>query len=181
LQTEHLANSPQLTEAYGAATAALIAIITEMGHQIEAMEAQVITYFGRYPDSEIYLSQPGLGKILGAWVLGEFGDAANRYTNAQARRNYAGTLPITRASGKKLVVLARYARNKRLTDALFQQAFTAFTASPGARAYYDSLRARGIGHNDVLRRLSNRLVGILHGCLRRGYVYDDATAWPAPK
>ncbi len=85
-------------------------------------------------------------------VLGEFGDAANRYTNAKARRNYAGTSPITRASGKKLVVLTRYARNKRLADTLFQQAFTALTASPGARAYYDSLRARGIGHNDALRR-----------------------------
>jgi hypothetical protein len=79
------------------------------------------------------------------------------------------------------VVLARYARNKRLADALFQQAFTALTASPGARAYYDSLRARGIGHNDALRRLSNRLVGILHGCLRRGCVYDEATAWPTYK
>jgi hypothetical protein len=50
------------------------------------------------------------------------------------------------------VVLARYARNKRLADALYQQAFAALTASPGARAYYDSLRARGLSHNDALRR-----------------------------
>lgn len=181
LHTEHLATLPQLTEAYGATTAALVAIITEMGHQIEALEAQVTTHFGRHPDSDIYLSQPGLGKILAARVLGEFGDATGRYANAKARRNYAGTSPITRASGKKLVVLARYARNKRLADALFQQAFSALTASPGARAYYDSLRARGISHNDALRRLSNRLVGILHGCLRRGTLYDEATAWPPPK
>lgn len=181
LHTEHLTTLPQVTEAYGAATAALVAIITEMGHQIEALEAQVVTHFGRHPDRDIYLSQPGLGKTLGARVLGEFGDAAGRYANAKARRNYAGTSPITRASGKKLVVLARYARNKRLADALYQQAFAALTASPGARAYYDSLRARGISHNDALRRLSNRLVGILHGCLRRGCVYDEATAWPTPK
>jgi hypothetical protein len=59
--------------------------------------------------------------------------------------------------------------------------FTALSVSHGARAYYDSLRARAIGHNDALRRLSNRLVGILHGCLRRGTVYDEATAWPTPK
>ena len=63
-------------------------------------------------------------------VLAEFGDATNRYTDAQARRNYAGTSPITRASGKKTLVLSRYARNKRLADALFQQAFSALTASP---------------------------------------------------
>ena len=79
------------------------------------------------------------------------------------------------------MVLARYARDKRLADALFHQAFAARSASPGARAFYDSLRARRISHNDALRRLSNRLVGILHGCLRRGTVYDEATAWPPPK
>jgi transposase len=181
LQAEHLTTSPQLTEAYGAAMAALVKIIAEIGHQIEALEAQVVTHFGRHPDREIYLSQPGLGKILAARVLGEFGDATGRYANAKARRNYAGTSPITRASGKKLVVLAHYARNKRLADALFQQAFAALSASPGARAFYDSLRARRISHNDALRRLSNRLVGILHGCLRRGTVYDEATARPPPK
>ena len=110
---------------------------------------------------------------LGSWLNSQ--DAPGRYTDAKARRNYAGTSPITRASGKKKVVLARYARNNRLSDALFQQAFAALTASPGARAFYDSLRARDIGHHDALRRLSNRLVGILHGCpgpphhLRRGH------------
>ena len=80
--------------------------------------------------------------------------------------------------GKKTLVLARYVRNKRLADALFQQAFSALIASPGARAFYDSLRARDIGHNDALRRLSNRLVAILHGCLRHGTTYNEATAWP---
>jgi len=79
------------------------------------------------------------------------------------------------------VVLARYARNNRLIDALFRQAFAALTGSSGARAYYDSLRARDIGHHDALRRLANRLVGILHGCLRHGTSYDEATAWPTPK
>jgi len=180
LQTEHLQALPQIVEAYGASTRALVSILTEMNRQIDAVEEQVVTHFGRHPDSEIYLSQPGLGKILAARVLAEFGDATNRYTDAKARRNYAGTSPITRASGKKTVVLARYVRNKRLADALFQQAFSALIASPGARAFYDSLRARDIGHNDALRRLSNRLVAILHGCLRHGTTYNEATAWPTP-
>lgn len=181
LQTEHLQTLPQIAEAYGASTAALVAIITELGRQIKTVEDQVVTHFGRHPDGEIYLSQPGLGQILAARVLAEFGDATGRYTDGKARRNYAGTSPITRASGKKRVVLARYARNTRLADALFQQAFCALSVSPGARAYYDSLRAREISHNDALRRVSNRLVGILHGCLRHHSTYDEATAWPTPK
>ena len=96
---------------------------------------------------------------------------------AKARKNYAGTSPITRASGKKKIVTARFIHNDRLIDALDAQAFAALNASPGARAYYDQLRARGIEHNDALRRLANRLVGILHGCLKTRTLYDEATAW----
>ena len=57
--------------------------------------------FWQHPDAEIYLSQPGIGPVLGARVLAEFGDDAHRYTDAKARKNYAGTSPITKASGKK--------------------------------------------------------------------------------
>src|SRR5215472_3666119 len=92
-------------------------------------------------------------------------------------RTTAGTSPITRASGRKRVVLARYARNERLGDAVQQWAFGSLKGSPGARAYYDTHRARNIGHQAALRQLANRLVGILHGCLKTGTVYDEATAW----
>jgi hypothetical protein len=88
--------------------------------------------------------------------------------------------PITRASGTKRVVLARYTRNRRLADALYQQAFAALSTSPGARTYYDQHRARGATHHQALRTLANRLVGILHGCLRHRVAYDEYTAWPAP-
>ncbi len=84
-------------------------------------------HFGRHPDAEIYRSQPGLGDLLGARVLGEFGDDPDRYAGARARKNYAGQAPITRASGTKRVVLARYVRNRRLADALHQQAFCALS------------------------------------------------------
>ena len=155
----------------------MAAVITVLNTQINVLQGQVETHFGRHPAVEIYRSQPGFGEILGARVLGEFGDDPHRYLDAKARKNYAGTSPITRASGKKKIVLARYARNDRLADALHQQAFCALRASPGARAYYDTLRARGIGHHAALRQLGNRLVGILHGCLRTGQPYNEDTAW----
>ena len=155
----------------------LTAVITALNTQIKTMEAQVVASFGRHPDAERYRSQPGLGDVLAARVLAEFGDDPDRYAGAQSRKNDAGTPPITKASGKKKVVLARYVRNHRLADALHQQAFCALTASPGARAYYDSLRARGTGHHAALRQLANRLVGILHGCLKTGTIYNEQTAW----
>ena len=100
-------------------------------------------HFDRHPDAEIYPSQPGLGEILGARVLGEFGDDSDRYDGARARKNYAGNAPITRPSGKRRAVLGRHVRNRRLADARHQQAFCPLTGSPGARAYYDSPRAPG--------------------------------------
>ena len=110
-------------------------------------------------------------------MLGEFGDDPDRYANSKARKNYAGTSPITRASGTRRIVLARYARNRRLADALHQWAFCAMRGSPGARNYYTTMRARGIGHQAAIRQLSNRLVGILHGCLKTQTLYDETTAW----
>ena len=74
-------------------------------------------------------------------------------------------------------MLARYARNQRLADACYLWAFAALTASPGARAFYDQRRAAGDTHHRALRALANRLVGILHGCLRHHTLYDEHTAW----
>ena len=178
LRAEHLGQPDVVAAAYAASIQALIAVLTVLNTQITQMAGQVEAHFGQHPDVEIYRSQPGLGTVLGARVLGEFGDDPARYSCAKARKNYAATSPITRASGKKTVVAARFVHNDRLVDALMSQAFNALRCSPGARAYYDRHRARGAGHNAALRQLANRLVGILHGCLKTGTLYDETTAWP---
>lgn len=177
LRTEQLAAPAAVTAAFGATTRAAVGIIAELNHQIAALEAELSTHFEAHPDADIYLSLPGLGVILGARVLGEFGDDPNRYTTAKCRKNYAGTSPLTIASGKKRAVLARHVRNRRLYDAIDQWAFCALTTSPGARAFYDQHRAAGDLHHQALRALGNRLVGILHGCLRHRTAYSEHKAW----
>jgi hypothetical protein len=178
LRSAQLGQPPAVTAAYAVTARSLIAVITVLNEQVKALESQVEADFGRHPDAEIYRSQPGLGSVLGARVLGEFGDDPHRYASGKARKNYAATSPLTRASGKKKVVTARYIRNDRLTDALMAQAFTALSVSPGARALYDAERDRGTEYNAALRKVANRLVGILHGCLKTRTLYDEATAWP---
>ena len=177
LRGEHLGQPEVLTAAYAATVRALIAVIATLNEQVKILQGQVGEHFGRHPDAEIYLSQPGMGAILGARVLAEFGDDPHRYRDGKARRNYAATSPITRASGKKKVVAARFVHNDRLIDALNAWAFSSLNASPGARAFYDQQRAKGTEHNDALRRLANRLVGILHGCLKTRTLYDEVIAW----
>ena len=166
-----------LAEAYAAAVRSLTVIISALNGEIATMERQVTACFRGHPDAAIYLSQPGTGEIPGARQLGEFGDDPHRYASAKARKNYAATSPVTRQSGKKKIVLARFIRNGRLADAVHRQAQSALRASPGARAFYDEQRDRGLNHDAALRALSNRLVGILHGCLKTRTLYDEATAW----
>ena len=177
LRSEQLGAPPAVAAAFGATTRAAVGIIAELNRQISELEAELAAHFETHPDADIYRSLPGLGVVLGARVLGEFGDDPNRYTDAKSRRNYAGTSPLTVASGKKRAVLARHVRNRRLYDAIDQWALGAINNSPGARTFYDQHRAAGDLHHQALRALGNRLVGILHGCLRHHTLYSEHTAW----
>ena len=177
LRTEQLSAPAPVADAFGATTRATVGILTELNRQIGELETSLAAHFETHPNADIYRSLPGLGVVLGARVLGEFGDDPNRYTDTKSRKNHAGTSPLTIASGKKRAVLARHIRNRRLYDAIDHWAFTALTKSPGARALYDQHRAAGDLHHQALRALGNRLVGILHGCLRHRTLYDEHTAW----
>jgi hypothetical protein len=177
LRAQQLQAPTIVADAMGATVSALVAVAAELTAQITGIQAQLAEHFDQHPDAKIIRSLPGLGMTLGARVLAEFGDDPNRYADAKSRKNYAGTSPITRASGKHRVVLARHARNRRLADACYLWAFATLTHSPGARAFYDQRRAAGDTHNRALRALANRLVGILHGCLRHQALYDEHTAW----
>ena len=177
LHTEQLTAPAAVAAAFGATTKAAVGIITELNRQITGLETELGAHFEQHPDAGIYLSVPGLGDVLGARVLGEFGDDPNRYADTKSRRNYAGTSPITRASGTKRAVLARHIRNRRLAGAIDQWAFCSLSTSPGCRVFYDQHRAKGDLHHQALRALGNRLVGILHGCLKHHTHYDEHTAW----
>ena len=178
LRGEQLGQPPAVTAAYAVTVRSLIAVITTLNEQVKVLEEQVGAHFGRHPDAEIYLSQPGIGRGSrrpGARRVRRRPRPVRQRQGPQELRRAPAR--ITRASGKKKVVAARFIRNDRLTDALMAQALSALSASPGARALYDAERARGAEHNAALRKLANRLVGILHGCLKTRTLYDEATAW----
>jgi transposase len=177
LRTEHLTQPPTVTAAYGPIVVALVKVIAAHNRQIDELETVLGDHFGQHPDAAILRSLPGLGVVTGARVLGEFGDDPARYDGAKARRNYAGTSPLTVASGTRTIVRARHIRNKHLADALHWWAFNAITRSPRARALYHRRRATGDTHSGALRLVANRLVAILHGCLRTRTLYDETTAW----
>jgi transposase len=177
---EQLHQPATVEAAMGEAVRAIVRTLTATNESIRQLEDALAASFDQHPDAEIIDSLPGLGLILGARVLGEFGDDPTRFTHAASRRAYAGTAPITRASGRHRAVLARHIRNKRLADACYLWAFSALTKSVGARAFYDRRRATGDRHNAALRRLGNKLLGQLHHCLANRQRYDETLAWPQP-
>lgn len=177
LRTPQIEPPSTLADAFGATVRASVAIIGELSRQIAALETELRSNFEQHPDAEILLSLPGLGAVLGARALAEFGDDPNRYQDARSRRCYAGTAPITITSGKRKTVLARFKRNHHLADLCYWWAFCALSHSDGVRAFYDSRRAGGNTHDQALRAVGNRLVGILDGCLRHREPYDETKAW----
>lgn len=179
LRAPHLAAPTLIGEAYGKSAASTVRILRGMNAELASLESELAPSFEKHPDAEIYRSLPGLGIVLGARVLSEFGDDRTRFAHPKARKNYAGSSPITKTSGKSRVVLARMTRNRRLADACHQWAFCALIPSAGARDYYHRLRQRGKTHHQALRALANRLVGILHGCLDHRQRYREDIAWPA--
>jgi hypothetical protein len=177
LRSEQLSAPEPIVQAFAATTSAAVGIVSELNRQIAKLEQSLTDRFEQHPDADIYRSLPGLGVILGARALGEFGDDPNRYANPKSRKNYAGTSPLTIASGKKRAVLTRHIRNRRLYDAIDQWAFCSLSNSPGCRAFYDERRAAGDLNHQALRALGNRLVGILHGCLNHRTLYNENVAW----
>ncbi len=163
---------------YGHAVTALVAVISAMQAGIADLEAAMTAEFEQHTAAELLRSAPGLGPILAARVLAEVGDDTTRFATAQSLRAFAGTAPITKASGRSKVVRTRHVRNRRLADACHWWAFAAITKSVGARAHYDRRRTAGDSHNAALRNLANKLLGRLWWCLTNDKPWDEKAAWP---
>ncbi|MEV0348354.1 transposase [Nonomuraea sp. NPDC050680] len=110
-------------------------------------------------------------------MLAELGDDRTRLADARALKAYAGAAPITRASGKSLVVHHRKVKNQRLAAAGYVWAFASLRA-PGPTAHYDRRRAEGDRHSSALRNTFNRMLGRLHHCLQKGATYNEHVAFP---
>ena len=138
----------------------------------------MIEAFTQHPDYEIITSFPGLADISGAIVLAEIGDDRNRFIDDRAMQAFAGSAPVTRASGKSRTVTRRRTKNNRLAAIGYSWAFSAAARPSPAREHYLRRRERGDGHPAALRHLFNRMLGQLHHCLHTSQRYDPVKALP---
>jgi transposase len=181
LRREQLRQPLLVEHAMGQQALAHLRALTTAADNADCLQTAMTQRFEQHPDSELITSLPGLGSVLGARVLGELGDDRVRFADARSVKAFAGTAPVTRASGTRRVVSMRVVRNKRLGQAGYLWAFSLLRQSPGARAHYDRRRQRGDSHAAALRNLSNRFMGILFHCLQQHVPYDEHKAFPPPK
>ena len=175
---EQMRQLPLVEQAMGRQTLALLRQLDAACASADDLEQAATGSFNQHPDAGIITSFPGIGTLTGARVLAEIGDDRSRFQDARGLKAYAGSAPITRASGKTRSVTHRKVKNNRLASAGYAWAFAALTASPGARAHYDRRRDAGDRHTAAQRNLFNRLLGFLHHCLATGQHYDGTTAFP---
>lgn len=176
----YLHQPPQVENAMGIHLTALLGQLDAACAAAEELAEAAIAHFEQHPDAEIITSFPGLGKLAGARVLAEIGDDRTRFTEARGLKAFAGSAPITRASGKKTVVLHRHIKNRRLAAVGPIWALGSLRASPGARTHYDARRAAGDWNHQAQRHLFNKFLGQLHHCLQTGLRYDEHRAFPPP-
>jgi transposase len=174
-----LRQPPAVETAMGHATAALVATLTACDTAVRDLEKTLERAVGEHPDAPILDTLPACGAVLAGRMLAEFGDDRARFPDAAARRAYAGTSPVTRASGKSRAVVMRRGGNQRLVDTCRTWAFATLVRSPGARAHYDRRRAAGDRHEAALRNLANKLISQLDHCLRHRVPWNETTAWPS--
>lgn len=181
LKTVFRANHPRqpqaVEDAMGHQLTALLLQLDAASEASERLAGAVEEHFRQHPDAEILLSFPGLGVQLAARVLAEIGDDRARFADARALKAYAGSAPITRASGKKRFVGRRFIKNNRLITAGFLWAFSALRASPGADAHYRRRREAGDWHAQAQRHLFNRMIGQLYHCLQTRQLFDEHHAF----
>ncbi|MGW5463102.1 IS110 family transposase [Streptomyces sp. NPDC003996] len=179
-RTEWAHQPPLVEDALGKQLLALLLQLEAACTAAEDLAEAVEEVFPQHPDADVILSFPGLGVQLGARVLAEIGDDRGRFADARGLKAYAGSSPITRASGKKSSITRRWVKNDRLNHAGYLWAFSAITASPGAKAHYRRRRDNhGDWHASAQRNLFNRMLGQLYHCLQKHMLFDEHTAFPA--
>jgi transposase len=178
LRVPQLRHDAVVEQAMRTETLALLGVLNAVCDSVDQLTAAVIEAFTQHSDYEIITSFPGLADISGAIVLAEIGDDRTRFADDRALQAFAGSAPVTRASGKSRTVTRRRTKNNRLAAIGYSWAFTAAARPSPTREHYLHRRQHGDGHPAALRHLFNRMLGQLHHCLHTRQRYDPIKAFP---
>jgi len=177
LRTPQLRQPLRVEIAMGKHALALLAALDTAYISVDELGQATAELFHTHPDYAIITSFPGLADSTGARVLAEIGDDRNRFADARSLKAYAGSAPVTRASGRSLSVTHRRIKNDRLAAVGWIWAFAAATNCEPARDHYRRRRDHGDRHAAATRHLFNKLIGQLYYCLQDQQTVDENKAF----
>ncbi|WP_213577563.1 IS110 family transposase [Rhodococcus sp. USK13] len=174
LRRRQLSQPPLVEQAMGRQARALVATLDAECKNAQELNEAASESFRQHPDHAVITSFPGLADVTGARVLAEIG----RFADARGLKAFAGSAPVTPASGRSIAVTHRHVKNNRLAAVGFVWAFVAAGREGPARAHYLARREHGDRHAAALRHLFNRMLGQLYQCLQTDQKYDAIKAFP---
>jgi transposase len=181
LQAPQLRQPELVEKAMGRQALVLLAMLDAACTGADDLAQAAADEFRRHPDYAIITSFPGLAELTGARVLAEIGDDRARFADDRALKAYAGSAPVTRASGKVTAITHRRIKNDRLAAVGWVWATYACINPGPAREHYRSRRDRGDRHSAALRHLFNKMLGQLHHCLQTRQTFDPIKAFGQPR
>jgi transposase len=160
--------------------AAIVAELAEdvlgLKDRVESIDQELGQRFFARPEARVLVSLPGMGPILGAEFLVVVGEIS-AFESADRLAAYAGLVPATRDSGKRVGNNKRMrGGNKVLKRVFYQSAFASLRSAPESRVFYDRKRAEGKRHTQALIALARRRVNVLWAMLRDGTTFEDRSA-----
>jgi transposase len=154
----------------------LAAEVLSLKGRIESIDEEIGQRFFARPEARILTSLPGMGLILGAEFVVTVGDVS-AFESADRLAAYAGLVPASRDSGKRVGNRRRMrGGNKILKRVFYQSAFASLRSAPESRAFYDRKRAEGKRHTQALIALARRRVNVVWAMLRDGSEFEERSA-----
>jgi transposase len=180
LRAPQLRHPSLVEDAFGVQAQALLATLDAECASLEHLGQATAAAFTQHPDYRIITSFVGAADLTGARLLAEIGDDRTRFADARALKAFAGSAPVTKASGRTVRVTHRHVKNNRLAAVGHVWAFIAAGRRGPARDHYLTRRDHGDHHAAALRHLFNRMLGQLYHCLQTGDTYNANKAYPPP-
>lgn len=180
LRSPQLRHPGPVEQAMGRQALALLAMLDAACTGADDLEQAAAEQFRKHPDHAIITSFPGLADLTGARVLAEIGDDRKRFADARALKAYAGSAPVTRASGKSISIVHRRVKNDRLAAVGWVWATTLVVLPGPGQRHYRQRREHGDRHAPAVRHLFNKVLGQLHHCLQTRQPYDPVKAFGGP-
>lgn len=153
----------------------LVPILQTLHHQKAALIREIKKVFSTHPEAAWWLSFPGTkGPLTPARLLAWIGDDRSRFPTAASLQAVAGTVPITRRSGKSKSVEFRHNCSHPLRNVADDLARQSLRHSGWARAYLQQQLEKGHSAPRAYRALANRWMKIIWTLWQRGESYDEA-------